>query len=93
MNRVTRLHMYTAYKINALEKSNNIVKLYMNFYLKYDFFMFLMYFKIPYDFMILRFVFTIRVYFIFFVSCQKCIFNNQANDNESSKILIETKSS
>jgi len=46
----------------------------MNFYLKHEFF--LIYFKIPYDFMILQFVFTIRVYFVFSVPCQNHNFNN-----------------
>jgi hypothetical protein len=50
-----------------------VLELCMNFYLKHDF---LMYFKIPYDFTILRSVFTIRVYFAFFVSCQNRDFNN-----------------
>jgi hypothetical protein len=37
---------------------------------------FLMYFKIPYDFMILRSVFTIRVCFVFSMPCQNRDFNN-----------------
>jgi len=36
----------------------------------------LMYFKFPYDFTILRSVFTIQVYFAFFVPCQNRDFNN-----------------
>jgi hypothetical protein len=36
-----------------------VLELCINFYLKHEFF--LMYFKIPYDFTILRSVFTIRV--------------------------------
>jgi hypothetical protein len=51
-----------------------VLELCMNFYLKHDFF--LMYFKIPYGFTILRSVFTIQVYFIFSVPCQKYIFSN-----------------
>ena len=39
-------------------------------------FIFLMYFKILYDFTILRSVFTIWVYFAFSVPCQKYVFNN-----------------
>jgi hypothetical protein len=44
-----------------------VLELCMNFYLKHEFF--LIYFKIPYDFMILRSVFTIRVCFVFSVPC------------------------
>jgi len=57
-----------------------ILELCMNFYLKHEFY-FLMYFKIPYNFTILRSVFTIRVYFVFFVPCQKYIFNNIGYNN------------
>jgi hypothetical protein len=46
----------------------------MNFYLKHKFF--LMYFKIPYDFTILRSVFTIRVWFACSVPCQNRDFDN-----------------
>jgi hypothetical protein len=37
---------------------------------------FLMYFKIPYDFTILQSIFTIQVYFAFSVLCQKYVFKN-----------------
>jgi hypothetical protein len=43
----------------------NMLELCMNFYLKYEFI--LIYFKIPYDFTILRSVFTIQVYYPFSV--------------------------
>jgi hypothetical protein len=52
---MSELHIYTAYKVIALEISNKTAELCMNFYLKHEFFIFLMYFKIPYDF-------TIRFY-------------------------------
>jgi hypothetical protein len=41
--------------------------------------------KIHFDFTILQSVFTIRVYFIFFMSCQKCIFDN-LDDNHTKPV-------
>jgi hypothetical protein len=52
---MSELHIYIAYKVIALEISNKTAELCMIFYLKHEFFIFLMYFKISYDF-------TIRFY-------------------------------
>jgi hypothetical protein len=51
---MSELHIYIAYKVIALEISNKTAELCMIFYLKHEFFIFLMYFKISYDFTILR---------------------------------------
>jgi len=56
---MSELHINIAYKVIALEISNKTAELCMIFYLKHEFFIFLMYFKISYDFTILRSVFTI----------------------------------
>ena len=43
-----------------------------------------MYFKIPYDFMILRSVFTIQVWFAYSVPCQNHDFNNLDQEDSGS---------
>jgi hypothetical protein len=50
----------------------------------FEVWMFLMYFKNPYDFTILQSIFTIQVCFVFSVPCQNRDFNNLGLDSNNS---------